>query len=82
MLSPQLVIIMSLLSQNVSIPKGHLQASHIKYIKGSTYNCIKFGTEISILQNVKFLSSVLPRNMTINIRRSAKPCLSEERSPS
>lgn len=50
MLSPQLIIIMSLLLQNVSISKGHFQASHIKYIKGRIYNCIKFGTEISILQ--------------------------------
>jgi len=37
MLSLQLIIILSLLLQNVSISKGHLQASHIKYVKGSVY---------------------------------------------
>ena len=56
MLSPQPVIIMSLLMQNVSISKGYLQASHIKNIKWSTYNSIKFGNEISILEIVKFIN--------------------------
>jgi hypothetical protein len=47
---PQLVII------NVLISKVHLKVSCIKYIKVSIYNCIKFGTEISILQIVKFIN--------------------------
>jgi hypothetical protein len=38
----QLVDVVSLMWQYVSTPKGHLQASGVKYIKGTVYHCIQF----------------------------------------
>ena len=38
----QLIDVVSLMWQYVSTPKGHLQASGIKYIKGTVYHCIQF----------------------------------------
>jgi len=50
MMSAQLVVIISLIWQLLSTTKIHLQASSREYVKGTIYRCIKFGTEISILE--------------------------------
>jgi len=46
MTSAQLVVTVSLIWQLVSTTEVHSR----KYVKGTIYRCIKFGTEISILQ--------------------------------
>jgi hypothetical protein len=50
MTSAQLVVIISLIWKLVSTTEVHLQANSRKYEKETIYCCIKFGTEISILQ--------------------------------
>jgi len=49
-MSAQIVVIIFLIWQVVSTTNVHLQAGSREYVKGTVYHCIKFGTEISILQ--------------------------------